>query len=303
MKRIFIILAVAAALLVLAPLTWLLGTESGLHWTLARVTPLLPVELSIAEVHGRLIGPITADDVRVHHDDVDVRIGQLELDWTPAALLLGKLRLSRVHARAVDIGLHPTPAAEEPFKLGINLSVADARVEQLSVRRAGTDPIQLARLELAGHASADGFGVSRLYLKREDLIVEMDGVLNLDSEQALNGDIRWSVRLADYPALAGAGSIRGDSKHAVTTQTLAPPFAGRLSAELKDLKTAWHWSAKLELEQLALNQLQAQWPALRVRGQVQARGDAATIQADANLEATQPNYEGVARLDAQLAWH
>jgi len=299
--RWFALGASICALSVMAALAWLAGTESGLRWVLARAAPMLSGELTVDDIHGRLIGPLTAEHLRFRAPAADVRIARLELDWSPIALILGDVRLRRLFAQGVDIDIHPAPAAPAGSTTAFGLDVRDARIEQLSLRGAGAATFALARLDFRARLSNSGLGISRLYLERGDARFEMEGTLTASPQKEVNGEIRWSARVPGYPALTGAGSLHSDAARMATTQIISAPFAGRLTAELWDLDAAWRWSTRLDLEG-SLDRVRPQWPALRVRTHVDADGDAKALQAIAQFDATHAQGGGTMRSRVQLGW-
>ena len=46
---------------------WLLGTESGLQWGYQQAQSRIPTSLSISGISGRIIGPLTIEEIR--YDD------------------------------------------------------------------------------------------------------------------------------------------------------------------------------------------------------------------------------------------
>ncbi|HYA37180.1 MAG TPA: hypothetical protein VEI74_02750, partial [Candidatus Methylomirabilis sp.] len=95
MKRTLLIIAAVLAIVTLA-LTVLLTSEAALHWVFARAGALVPGELRVQELRGDLLGPIRARGVVYRDAGTELHIGELALDWQPAALLRATWRITRL---------------------------------------------------------------------------------------------------------------------------------------------------------------------------------------------------------------
>src|SRR4051794_19935453 len=111
-----------AALLVLASLFvwWLLASESGARFALARAKAALAGKLEFAQAHGALAGPLQLQDL--HYRDpaagLDVSIQSIKVDYEFSRLFSRTLHVFAVEADGVDVALTPVtptpPAARAP---------------------------------------------------------------------------------------------------------------------------------------------------------------------------------------------
>jgi translocation and assembly module TamB len=108
-----------------AGLAWLVGTESGLHWAASRVEGL-----RVEGLRGRLAGEIHADKVVFESVEIDALMLRPHL----AALLGGRLTIDPLTATRVSIELKDQ--GEGTAKLPVRLHVANARIDEIEIRRA-----------------------------------------------------------------------------------------------------------------------------------------------------------------------
>ena len=123
-KRISIGALVALATLA-AFGAWLVGTESGLHTAWRIGSSLVPDDVQIRAVRGRLVGPLVLDGVTFENADLRVRVERIELEWKPTALLRRTFHVDRLHASGIDavrLPRGPAPADDAPFRLPEELS-------------------------------------------------------------------------------------------------------------------------------------------------------------------------------------
>ncbi len=116
-KRIGIALAVLLALLVLAG-WWLLASQAGARFAIARAQSLLAGKLHIAQIHGSLSGPLQLDDVRYHDpaSGIDVRIRRIDANYALTPLFHRNMLVHDLRINGLDVRLNTvtTPSATTP---------------------------------------------------------------------------------------------------------------------------------------------------------------------------------------------
>ena len=122
MRRIALrlVLAITAlAVLAVATLYAILGTESGTRWLLARAAGYLPNELQLGTAEGTLLHGMTMDSLAWRGEGLDASVAQLEIDigWWP--LFDGTVAVQVLDAARVDVELSETetPASSDPPRL------------------------------------------------------------------------------------------------------------------------------------------------------------------------------------------
>ena len=105
----------------LLALVLLLISETGLQWLWKQAQPHLPPNISVERVSGRLIGRIQLDGFRYSSDTLDIQTQQAWVDWSPAALLRGRVHLNEV--AVVGMQVETRSSTQE--------QAASARPEQL----------------------------------------------------------------------------------------------------------------------------------------------------------------------------
>lgn len=127
--------AVIALFLCLPPVAvlWLAFTESGLVAAADLAQRLSAGTIRIEGAHGRLAGPLRVLAVRYSDGNNAAVIRELALDWQPAALAHGELRIHRLSAGAIELRIAPSErAARVPASLALPL---DVDVTHLSIGR------------------------------------------------------------------------------------------------------------------------------------------------------------------------
>lgn len=85
----------------------LITSETGLQWLWKQAQPYLPAELNIDRVSGRLISRIQVEGLAYHSETLDVSAQQAWVDWSPAALLRGRIQLNEVVLVGAQIDTRP----------------------------------------------------------------------------------------------------------------------------------------------------------------------------------------------------
>ena len=88
----------------------------------------IPGTLTVADINGRLIGPLSLAQLQYKTADnhIDIHINQLTLDWHPSALFMGRLSVTKLWVDDINIKTQPTTIhtekpATQASKMPINL--------------------------------------------------------------------------------------------------------------------------------------------------------------------------------------
>ena len=321
-------LAVAAVLaLVVLGLWTLLGTPAGSRWALGQVPGL-----SVENFQGRLGGGWSADHLLWQQDSSRVELTAPAVDWSPACLLRMTLCINRLDVEQVSLQFPPGtedsggPIQLPDLKLPLSIQLGDVRVGSLLFN--GSE--ELKGLQLAAHWTAAGMQIDSVHLERDDLVLDLAGLLQPTGDWPLTasgnlslpyapGGAPWTVALKVDGDLLKTLKLDADSSGYLPARLSGElqPLADNLPAELRITADSFKPSADLP-DTLQLNQLdltakgdlkngyqvlgKAVLPAqkgpvdLLLQGKVDARG--AQI---AGLELTAGDRQSL-RLSAELDW-
>ena len=88
---------------VLIILFFMLSTEPGLYLSVHFATRLLPGELSIDNMHGRLLGELEFDGLHYKDKDNNIIIRKLQHKWQPLSLLNNKINIQMLMIEGLDL--------------------------------------------------------------------------------------------------------------------------------------------------------------------------------------------------------
>ena len=321
-------LAVVAILAVLLLALWaVLGTQAGSRWALGRVPGL-----SVENFQGHLGGRWSADHLLWQQDSSRVELKAPTLDWSPACLLRMTLCVNQLDVEQVSLQFPPSteessgPIQLPELKLPVAIQLGDVRVGSLLFN--GSE--ELKGLQLAAHWTAAGMQIDSVHLQRDDLVLDLAGLLQPTGDWPLSatgnlslpyapGGAPWKVALKVDGDLLKTLKLDADSSGYLPAKLSGElqPLADNLPAQLHITADGFKASADLP-DTLQLNQLdltakgdlksgyqllgKAVLPAekgpvdLLLQGRVDARG--AQI---AGLDLTADDKQSL-KLSAQLDW-
>jgi translocation and assembly module TamB len=274
-KRRLLIIAAVLAVVTLA-LTLLLTREAALQWAFARVAALAPGELRVQELHGSLLGPIRARGVVYRDARTELHIGELLLDWQPAALLRATWHITRLELDDLQLQRRSTPAGTVPApRLALPLAVEldTVRLTHATLTLDGTEPMTQVRAELSGSGRDTRVQLTQFTLETEQYSIAAAGQMDLAPPYPVDLELRWSVHVPTLAPLTGHGWVRGDSRRLATEQQLAPPWDAHLNASASDVLGATSWNATLATADLDPAAWHHGWPQAMMRAHIEAQGD------------------------------
>ncbi len=202
--RTLIYLPVAAVLVMLVVLAWLVSTTSGARWLVEQGSEQVPAFSARVE-SGNLLEGLVLTDPRWQAEDLRVAAQSLSFRWTPLCLrdwtvCMDELRVTdltveRPPALAVDPleaviapdeAYEPAPLVLPDIAVPVELILSDAVVEGVRLRSGDTDQT-LDRVALAARWSE-----SQLTLESLEL-VGPDGELDVQGQVRTTGD--WPLDL------------------------------------------------------------------------------------------------------------
>jgi translocation and assembly module TamB len=255
-------IAVAALVLILAALLyWLLGTESGARFALARAIGSTDGKLAVENSSGTLGGPLTLDGVRWHDATagVDVKVGRVRVDLVPAALFAKRVHITGLDIDHLDVALMtvpPKPAqpvAEFSFAAPIDVVLDRLALKQATISQDGKPVFALDSLDLGGAWTRRGAVVKTLALRAPDGQVDLHGTISSLAGYPGNGEttFRWKVGDVDY---AGTLKANGDGKLAHLDLALAEPTPANVVATLTQSRD-FPWAAKITVPRFDPNKV------------------------------------------------
>ncbi len=247
-------------LVVVGSALFLVATEAGARIVVGVVLPRLPasVALSVADVRGRLLGPLHLNGVRLEVSGVGLTVEQADLTWSPRALLGRRLVIDQLTVTGLGIVIDTTASDTNddspdtstdsatvrlPFPIEFGRVVVDGgtvlvpgavQLDQIHLEAAGStdqyradgsahlvgSSVPEAHLSFTGDGSLEGITLERVHTQVLDGRMDMSGALTWLPV------VRWDVTLqADSLAY---GELFGDAQAWPGRMNLDAETAGAL---------------------------------------------------------------------------
>lgn len=258
-------LTLVAILAVLMLAVWaVLGTQAGSRWALARVPGL-----SVENFQGHLGGRWSADHLVWEQDGSRVELTTPTFDWSPACLLRMTLCIDQLNVEQVNLQFAPGtedssgPIQLPDFNLPVALQLGDVRIGSLFYN--GSE--ELKGLQLAAHWTAAGLQIDSVHLQRDELILDLSGLLQPSGDWPLSaagnlslpyapGGAPWTVALKIDGDLLKTLKLDADSSGYLPAKLTGElqPLVDNLPAQLHITSDSFKPSVDLP-DTLQLNQL------------------------------------------------
>lgn len=297
MRRVWLSATLVVLVLIIVGIGLLLTSESALQWLLPRVASWSGGKLTVTQLRGRLIGPISMTGVEYRSQVFNAHADALSLDWQPRWLLGASVHLRPVRAEHLVITLSPsatpglaptprtTPATPGVVRLPFRIALQDGEITSLTIiDPAAATPILIDRVQFSLAAYGDSVQLDNVRIDAGDAYAELSGRLGLTPAAQIDLTVRGTWAQAGRPALSGDGQIRGDRQRLKVSANLGAPFKGQLNATLDTPYTQLRWNAVLQVDEIAAQQINATWPAVQLRGRLEGHGSASQLQAQGELE-------------------
>ncbi|MEX1082242.1 MAG: translocation/assembly module TamB domain-containing protein [Halofilum sp. (in: g-proteobacteria)] len=285
-RRARILFAAATILLLIlialaGALTWLTTTRSGFDWALERARTSLPESVAFDEAEGRLIGPITVRGLDVRTEGTRLRIDEVQLRWSPGALLRGRVVVDHLGVDSVDIeqkssDSEPDTAVPElPERVGLPLPVTIERFVLDGATLHGTEgqPRRIDRLSTRLAVDGESLRISELELASR--LISADGRLRLGmaAPYPVEGRVAWRAEPpGSVAAMAGELELAGSVEALELTQRWHEPSTATLTARLRLFAAEPEWQARLDLPSTPLTAWSSAAPEYGAGAQLELAG-------------------------------
>ncbi|MBI3802921.1 MAG: translocation/assembly module TamB domain-containing protein [Nitrospirae bacterium] len=223
---------IAFVILVGAALFFLLGTQPGSRWLLAKALPRVS-GLRIERIEGTLLSPLTLREIDYRSDGMHLSIHDASLRWEPSRLLFGEVSLERLSVEGVRYEQTETapPKTTPPGEISLpslNLPVAvvikEATVSSITFVQPGSEPREINQISLAGRADRNGIAIQSLRVNAPAFEVALQGALRPKENPPIEAAVDWSAAPSGDLTLRGKGKVQGDLKNAQLLHELTEPF-------------------------------------------------------------------------------
>lgn len=262
--KITLLALVALVAVVVLSVGALLGTEAGSRWALNQVPGL-----SVENFQGRLAGQWSAEHLLWQQGGDRVELVKPLLAWSPLCLTRMTLCIEQLKAEQVILQFAPSetpssgPISLPELKLPLAIELGEVQIG--SLRLDGSE--QLKDLQLAAHWTAQGLQIESLHLQRDDLKLELSGLLQPTGNWPLSANGLLTLPAPGEQPWALALKVDGDLLKTLNlTADSSGYLQGRLTGELQPLVdnlpatvriTADGFKASADLpDTLQLNQLE-----------------------------------------------
>lgn len=291
MKRGILIAVVLLLLVPVLLMTWLLHSESGLHWTYRQALTRLPGELTVGELSGRLAGPISLRQVEYLQQDLQVSTAALELRWDPWALLRGEIEIDRLEIDALKI---TAPAGARADAGPSEISLPDLQLPlSLQLKRIAIDDFEFTqgetRLELeqvlvGASILRDRISLDRVEIIARDFDVALQGTLRPVADYAHELGLQWHYQLPSGARLGGNGRLRGDLRKTALEQSIRGALQLDLKLVLNDALQAPRWRVEARADDFDSATLDATLPSLTGAARIDASGDLESARVEGEIK-------------------
>ncbi len=282
--------------MVLVGLAWLVTTSSGLRTGVSLAQRFVPA-LTIEQVEGRVIGPLSLKNLQYKTEpELSVAIEQIQLDWSPSALLTAKLQIAQLHIDGVTIASHTeqesavTETTLPEISLPVAVELADFQLNNVQlIDSEGQNSIVIDSLSTALKADRNQLIIQSIVLERPDVTASLSGDITMKGAYPVALDYELSLKqiLAEPLQLQGAVSGDMDKLH-IRQQTMAT-VASTQQLDVQDVLKELRWSLNVEAEQVDLAAIVPEQATRFEAIQLKANGSLNALSAHLSTNVQQPD--------------
>lgn len=299
MRKLRWLVPLALLALLLGAGAWLLATEAGLRWAYEQLRTRVPGKLDVEALEGRLAGPLSLRGLRYASDAADATIANARLEWSPSALLLGRLQIDMLALEGARLLLKELdqPPSERPapsFSFPLNVQIGDLRLKHIQLERPDRAAYTIQSIELVGFVGQEVARIDRLRVDTQNFHATAVGTLGLRGTSEQRMQIDWRLMLLQQRTVAGSGPVTGNLRDLALTQELTEPIAATVRARLREPFGALSWEISTQLPEFEVQRLGISAVAARASASLEASGDRRQFEGRGTVDARAPHFPPLA---------
>ncbi len=237
----------------------LLGTESGLQWSIRQLESFSDGRLTITSARGRWLDEIRLYNIRYRDSHTTLTLKQLRLRWQPASLLQGILQLDSLEAEILQI-LRREKKMNEPqrsfqgFSSPLPIRLETATVRDLRFQQEGSKPVILQEIGFQGELHNTTLTIQQLVITAPQGAAEATGRLETSAALRFSLSSRWHWNAPPSSPFTASGELRIEGipeKYQFEIHSRLP--SDRFSPAVLELNGTGN------LSELHIGKLQAHW--------------------------------------------
>lgn len=240
MRKILLLLFLWVVLL-LVGFSLLVSTQQGLTATIYLARHLIPGQLIIKNAQGKLFGKLEITDLNYTHQNTQLKLHKLELDWHPSDLLKNQLNIEQLNIKKLQ--LHLT-SSDQPITfdwIGIHLPIDiilnHLTVTNLAILQTDHAPFIIDNLSCQGKVVRNIVYLTELNAetKHYKLITKGYTGLSFPFKHHITGSF---IANNQQNFLTLNYFVKGDIKHSFASIQSLAPFSGYINIASQDLPNA-----------------------------------------------------------------
>jgi translocation and assembly module TamB len=234
----YTIITIVIALLIVLML--IATTNTGLRWGFSIIRHALPGELQIGEIKGRLMGPLTLQDISYRNDSMSVNVTHVYLEGSLLPLIFKDLDLKTLIVEGVRYQqLATSKKKSEPFQwngLPIKVNIPNVDIKDIAIAQQDeNDATRINEIKLGIATSGQTVTVKQFNFVAPNYHATADGkVLAIAPfSTQLNAEVSGKLNQEQYTDISA--KIYGDAKKLHIVGQSKQPFKSDLNVVLMNL--------------------------------------------------------------------
>jgi autotransporter translocation and assembly factor TamB len=289
-KRLAVLIVMLIVLIFPACLLGLISSEAGSNWLLRKVFLVLPAQVSVAAIQGRLIDRVSLTDFHYQSDSETVVINNLVFAWKPYELFSGTLKIIDVEVNGLNVSVIETKAPPKKSNFDLNaklvlpvrIVIENFLLTDMQFHKGGSGQ-KLEKLQLALATEGDQLMIKTLAVKAKPIAATAQGQIRLGKGFAFNLTSDWQVNAEQNGLWQGSTTVTGDINKLSFDNHLSSPFDVVLKGNLDNLQTTPRITTRAVWDKVV-------WPITGATPQL--KSEHGTIELDGLLNGYQVTLDG-----------
>ena len=295
------------ALLISAGFAFVVTTATGTNMVLDLVRSRVP-GFVYGSSSGRLLGPLSLDELRYQADDLTLEADQVQFNWEPKALFGRLLRLNELNVQGVTLHL-PATADETPdteplilptVQLPLDVDIQRLRLSDVRIYPPASDqPVVIDHIELQARSVNGVLELTQFAAVLPKAQLKLNGQLTPVGDYPVNLAVSWQLQHESLGELHGQGELSGTVAGTLSVHhELQGIIEAQLQADVKNVLNDPYWQAAVDVNLMDVGVFTPDLADTELTAQLQSQGRVQDFMLNGDMQTVLPQIGSVT---AQLA--
>lgn len=259
---------------------FVVSSQTGLQWVYVIAQNVLPGNLQLEQLQGRLIGPLHFENGSYRIDNVLITVKKAAIDWQPSRLFFSRISFNRGQLHDVQIKILPSKKQATPVKDNRAIFPANMSLNHVSIDKFRYQDTTINTLTIDAKTINHHLYINQLAGQYQDYQIHVNGDVLIKPTTA---NLQINLHQQQHLPISLALHLHSQNHTVYINSLIQQAFQAKFSGVMHEKQQGTHWQLYGEIDSVYTQAIHRKLANIRLHGSVNLSGDPDNIYANLML--------------------